>query len=357
MLTVGDYSHLTAMRAPRPTLLVFNAEDDCCFRAGMVKPVIEAPVRAIFELYGKGGALAWHENRDPGTHNYQLDNREAAYRFFSRAFGLPPIESDSPEVASELRSYDELVVGLPADNLTILELARRIAAGVSRGPEPAEASRARLAKVVRYQPARIDAVWRVASTKQRGVETASYRLRMSDGLSAGAVWLRATSAHDQAPATIVLDDGGRGQAGAEVAERLNRGEQVLALDLAFAGDAWSEREIRRLLQNLNGLGERPLGIEAAELVATARWLAARSASARPRIEAKGIRSQLVALVAAALEPRLFGEVVVRDGMKSLGHLLDKPVEFLDAPEAFCLDLYKEFDVGELAALAAPTVVR
>jgi len=248
-----DYTQLAALLAPRPTLLAYNAEDDCCFRAGMVKPVIEAPVRAIFELYGKGGALAWHENRDPGTHNYQLDNREAAYRFFSRAFGLPPIASDSPEAASELRSYDELVVGLPADNLTILELARRIAAGVSRSLEPATASRARLTRVVRYQPARIDSTWRVASTKQRGVETASYRLRMSDGLSAGAVWLRATSAHDDAPATIVLDDGGRGQAGAEVAERLNRGEQVLALDLAFAGDAWSERETRRLLQNLNGL--------------------------------------------------------------------------------------------------------
>ena len=28
-----DYTHLTAMRAPRPTLLIYNAEDDCCFRA------------------------------------------------------------------------------------------------------------------------------------------------------------------------------------------------------------------------------------------------------------------------------------------------------------------------------------
>jgi hypothetical protein len=167
----------------------------------------------------------------------------------------------------------------------------------------------------------------------------------------------ALSARDEAAATIVLDDRGRGQAGPEVAERLNRGEQVLALDVAFAGDAWSERETRRLLQNLNGLGERPLGIEAAQLVATARWLAARSASARSRIEAKGIRSQLVALVAAALEPQLFAEVVVRDGMVSLGHLLDKPVEFQDAPEPFCLDLYKEFDVERLAGLASPAVVR
>ena len=30
MLTIADYPKLTAMRAPRPTLLVFNAEDDCC---------------------------------------------------------------------------------------------------------------------------------------------------------------------------------------------------------------------------------------------------------------------------------------------------------------------------------------
>ena len=33
-----DYTHLTAMRAPRPTLLIYNAEDDCCFRAPFVKP-------------------------------------------------------------------------------------------------------------------------------------------------------------------------------------------------------------------------------------------------------------------------------------------------------------------------------
>lgn len=91
------------MLAPRPALLAFNAEDDCCFRAGMVKPVVEPPARAVYELYGKADALQWHENRDPGTHNYQLDNREQAYRFFSRAFALPPIETDSPEAASEVR--------------------------------------------------------------------------------------------------------------------------------------------------------------------------------------------------------------------------------------------------------------
>ena len=352
-----DYPHLAALVAPRPLLLAYNVEDNCCFRAGMVKPAVEQPARRIFELYGNGADLVWHENRDPGTHNYQLDNREQAYRFFGRVFRVPAMLTDSPEATSELRGSDELVVGLPADNLTILDLARRLAAGFERKPLAPEAGRARLSQVVRYQPARTDAAWLVASTKQRGVETASYLLRMSDGLSASAVWLKAVSSKDDASATIVLDDAGRGQSGADAADRLNRGEQVLALDLALLGEAWSERETRRLQQNLNGLGERPIGIEAAELLAAARWLSARSASSRPRVETRGVRSQLVALVAAALEPGAFSEIVVRDGMKSLGHVLDKPVEYLDAPDLFCLDLYKKFDVEALVALAAPARVR
>ena len=148
----------------------------------MVKPVIEKPARAVFDLYGKGADLVWHENRDPGTHNYQLDNREQAYRFFGRVFRVPGLLTDSPEAASELRGYDELTVGLPANNLTILDLARRIASGFDREPAPPDAGRARLAQVVRYRPLRIDVAWLVASTKQRGVETASYLFRTRAGL-------------------------------------------------------------------------------------------------------------------------------------------------------------------------------
>src|SRR6185295_18941845 len=156
-----------------PALLVFNAEDNCCFRAGMVKPVIEPQARAVYELYGKGSELLWHENRDPGTHNYQLDNREQAYRFFSRAFRLAPIETDSPDAAAEMRSYDELVVGLPQDNLTILGLARKLASGISRSSEASVAARTRLAQVVRQRPVSVASEWLMASTKRAGVETAS----------------------------------------------------------------------------------------------------------------------------------------------------------------------------------------
>ena len=82
-----DYTWLAALMAPRPTLLVYNAEDDCCFRAPMVKSGVFDSIQPFFALYGKQTDFAWHENRDPGTHNYLLDNRIAAYDFLAR--GVP----------------------------------------------------------------------------------------------------------------------------------------------------------------------------------------------------------------------------------------------------------------------------
>jgi len=70
-----------------------------------------------------------------------------------------------------------------------------------------------------------------------------------------------------------------------------------------------------------------------------------------------MRNQVVSLLAAALEPALFSEVVIREGIPSLRHLVDKPVKFEDAPDLFCLDLYKSTDLDRLIALAAPAVVK
>ncbi|PYV36376.1 MAG: hypothetical protein DMG06_30870, partial [Acidobacteria bacterium] len=130
LLEGQDYSHLVALMAPRPTLLIHNAEDDCCFRAPLVKPLLFDVVGPVFRLYQKEDVFEWHENRDPGTHNYQLDNRLQAYRFFSKHFSLPIIENEIPSEA-EVKSYDELVVGLPKDNLTILGLARKLGSQIT----------------------------------------------------------------------------------------------------------------------------------------------------------------------------------------------------------------------------------
>src|SRR5437773_790861 len=139
LLDGQDYSHLVALMAPRPTLLIHNAEDDCCFRAPLVKPLLFDAVRPIFRLYQNEDGFEWHENRDPGTHNYQLDNRLQAYRFFSQHFNLPIIEREISSDA-EIKSYDELLVGLPKENLTILGLARKLGSQITRQPLPGEST-------------------------------------------------------------------------------------------------------------------------------------------------------------------------------------------------------------------------
>jgi len=361
-----DYTHLTAMRAPRPTLLIFNAEDDCCFRAPMVKSSVYDEVKPFFKLYGKEHAPAWYENSDPGTHNYQLDNRLQSYSFFSRWFGLPVVKQEIP-VDTEIKSYEELVVGLPKDNLTILGLAKKLAGDIRRQVIPSEASarvkwavseRTALKSTVRYRPVAVKQVWMVANTKNQGVETRSYRFELSNGLSATAIWVKAMATPDQAPATLMLHDQGKKSLSEAVSDRVNRGEQVLALDVLFTGD---ESPLRPSPADyaflLGSTGDRPIGMEAAQLEGIAQWLRHLAGASQLRLESFGMRSQIAALIASALQPSLFSEVVLNQGIGTLRYLLDTPVKYRVAPDLFCLDLYKDFDVDRLAVLAEPARVK
>jgi dienelactone hydrolase len=334
-----DYTHLTAMRAPKPTLLIYNAEDDCCFRAPLVKPYIFDEVRPFFRLYGAETAFAWHENTDPGDHNYQLDNRTQSYRFFAKHFGMPEPAAES-SLGTEIKTPAELAVPLPNDNLTILGVARKL--------RDRARTAATLSETVRYTPVEIAHAWVTAGTKSKGFESRSLRFEFRDGLSAAGVWFRSLAAPENAPATIVLNDGGKKAAYAEASERINRGERVLALDLLFTGDAAPAKPgPAAYSQMLAAVGARPLGIQAAQLIAIAKWL-----GGAVRVETGGMRSQVTAQVAAALEPRNFGPVVVRGGVESLARLLDQPVEYQAAPDLFCFGLLRDYDIARLKSMAA-----
>jgi hypothetical protein len=141
-----------------------------------------------------------------------------------------------------------------------------------------------------------------------------------------------------------------------VYEHLIRGEQVLALDPLFIGTAAPGPDVSAWVVLVDSTGDRSLGLEAAQLVATANWLRSTTGQSQIQVETAGIRSQVIALVAAAIDPGLFSDVVSGDGMKSLAYLIDKPVPYRSAPELFCLDLYKEFDLDSLSTLASPARV-
>jgi dienelactone hydrolase len=353
-----DYPELLALRAPKPTMEIHNATDSCCFRAPVVKPYLYDQVKPFFKLYGASDAFAWHENVYPGSHNYQLDNRQQAYRFFSTQFKLPVLDG---EIYSddEVRTPQELGIGVPADNLTYLALARKLAQQIHREPAPAESAareawvateREKFKSVVRYAPVSMVYSLPVDNGRSFDFRTLTYRFDFSNELSANGILFREEAAPENAPAIIVLNDKGYKASADIVAPHVDRGEQVLALDLFFNGDQLADRGAWELLTDSSGA--RPLGLEAAQLVAVASWL--RSTTGRPvQVETDGIRNQLIALAAAAIAPENFSAVVNRNGMKSLSYLLDTPVPFRAAPELFCLDLYRYFDIDSLAALAAP----
>jgi hypothetical protein len=123
---------------------------------------------------------------------------------------------------------------------------------------------------------------------------------------------------------------------------------------------------------LNTVGERPLGLEAAQVAAIARWLqadsvdgsgtpgsriAASSRAAVPlRVVTTGPRGETVALVSAAMVPELYSSIEVRHGMESLGDLFLHPPGYDQAPELMCLDLYRDFDINTLSLIAAPVKI-
>jgi hypothetical protein len=356
-----DYPELIALRAPRPTMEIHNGTDSCCFRAPLVKPYIYDQVKPFFQLYGAPDNLAWSENLYPGTHNYQLENRNQAYRFFSTYFKLPLLDG---EIYSddEIRTPQELSIGVPADNLTFVTLARHLAKQIHHEPPSTDsearqawtkAERQKLESVVRYEPVSIVRALRVDNDRAFDFRTLSYRFDFSNELSANGILLREEAAPEDAAATIVLDDKGYKAATNRVTQYLDRGEQVLALDLFFNGDLLPDRGSWELLTDSSGA--RPLGLEAAQLVAIARWL--HSTTGKPvQVETVGIRNQVIALTAAAIAPEDFSLVTSANGMKTLSYLIDTPVPFRSAPELFCLDLYRHFDIDTLEALAAPTKI-
>jgi hypothetical protein len=366
-----DYSTLVALRAPRPTLLIYNAEDDCCFRAPLAKPYVFDPIVPFFQLYGKEEALQFYQSTSISAHNYGLEDRLQAYAFFVKHFHLTAASTEIP-VGEDVKTYSELSGGIPEDNLTILGLARKMAGQFQRPPAPpnqaeraawSSSQRATLRDVVRLHPVTVAHAFLLANTHHNQVESVSYRWEMSNGLGATGAWLKETATANAAPLTLVLNDGGKKAAATqlwgrvpEVALRMERGEQVLAVDLLFTGDDAPSEPNYLIAEMLAAEGERPLGMAAAQLVSLAHWAQSRWAPSRIRLETTGIRTQVVALVAAALEPRLFSEVAIHDGMHSLSYLQAKPVTYQQASDLFCLDLYKDFDLDTLAAAAEPTTV-
>lgn len=372
LLNGQDYPTFAALLAPRPTLEINNAEDSCCFRAPLVKPEIFDPIKPFFTLYGKEDSFAFHADTEVLAHNYGHDDRQHAYAFLEKWFKLPARPDEIP-VGNDLSSYSELAAGVPANNLTILGLARQFASKLQRVPVPEDPAarvawskdeHAKLVKVVNYQPVTVEHPWYVANTDHNTVESISFRFMLSNGLSATGVWIKSRWTRNDAPMTVIINDGGREAADKEVWDHypevgyaVERGDQVLVLSILFTGDSNPiGNDVGRFGFMLHAVGAPPLGLEAAQLIGITHWAQQQWNPSEMMLQSSGFRMQTVSLVAAALEPRLFKSIIIHKGIRSLSHLLNDAVRSTEVPDMFCQDLYRDFDLDVLRAMAGSTAI-
>lgn len=372
LLDGQGYQTFVAIRAPKPTLEINNAEDTCCFRAPLVKPDIYDAIKPFYALYGKEDALKFHTDTQVSAHNYQRDNRQQAYRFLSKWFHLPNKPDEIP-VEKYVKSYTELASGVPADNQTILGLARQFASQIHHPAVPAaSASRAewassertKLSHVVHYKQVTVEHPWYVADTNHSTVESISFRFAMSNGLSATGVWTKSTWTPKGAPMVVMVNDQGRPGIDKEVWDHMpevgnlvQRGKQVLALSILFTGDANPKGpDIGRIGYMMTAVDTPALGLEAAQLIGITKWAEQRWHPSQVSLESSGYRMQVVSLVAGDMQPRLFRSITIHKGMHSLTDLLNLSIKSNEVPDMFCLDLYKDFDLDMLKAMASPSTV-
>jgi len=364
MATVADYTHLTAMRAPRPTLLTYNAKDNCCFAAPHALPPLLDAAQPIYTLFGQTAALRSHINYVPGNHNFERDNREAFYGMVGDFFSGDP-KFDAVEILSdaEVKTNSVLAVELPADNADFNTLALALSRKLPRHLEIPTAkaalnrwqqsSRAKLREVVHAKDYAVNAE-RAGSEEKDGVKATFWKLKLSGVWTVPAVELTRGAAKE----TVILTaDEGRKSAAAEVEKLLAAGKRVLAVDPFYFGESKIAQRDYLFALLVAGVGERPLGLQASQLAAIARWSQRELKSGPVTLVACGPRSSLFSLVAAALEEKAVAGVELHGALGSLKEVIEKDWTVDKTPEMFCFGLLEAFDVPQLTALVAPRKVR
>ena len=353
----ADYTHLTAMRAPRPTLLTNNSKDNCCFESGYAQPPLLKAAFPVYKLYDKENFLQKHVNDDPGTHNFLKDNREALYRMLSVHFSDPgkPLPVKEIECNAEIKSFDELKVELPAQNETFHSLALKLCQNL---PNPAtksshKQSLKRLKNIVHYKECQVQGT-ETSQTKKDNTTVKFWKLNVDQDWTVPAVEF---SRGPSKSTTIVVSDEGRKSLAATVEKLLAKGETVLAIDPFYFGE--SKISQRDFLYGLlvAAVGERPLGIQTSQLTAIARWLRNNRHQTSVKVQSTGPRSSLYTLIAAAMEPEAISSVSLIGSMGSLKQVIEDNQSVNQAPELFCFGLLKAFDIKQIVELAGKKKVQ
>ena len=338
----ADYTHLTAMLADRAALLTYNAKDNCCFTAGHALPPLLAAAQPIFRLLGRGEFLRSYINHDPGSHNFELDNRQQLYRFIGDVF-YQGQEYDWQEIpsADEVKTYDELLVDLPEENGGFNSIALGL---METLPKPFEGDkRRRLLEVVSAKN------YTAKAKRVRGEGAmVDFQFQVGDDWT-----LPGTVFTPDAPmaTTLLIADAGRKAQAERVESLLAKGRRVVAFDPFFFGESKiKSRDFLHVIL-MHAAGERALGVQASQISAVAEW--AKKQYKQPvELMSAGPRLSVAARL-AAVQSNAISALKLHDPMKSLKEVILENKGANHMPEMMCFGLLESFDLPQIEALIAP----
>lgn len=351
LVAIADYVHLNALMTPRPTLSIYNTKDNCCFVASTVKPNTYDPVVPFYEQAGVKDAWQYYENSDPGTHNYERDNRQQFYRFVNKHF-FPGEQRNSEEIPSddEILPHETLNVAIPKSNATFHSLAAEAAVDLPKRPSGSVGERRERLKGVLRLPRPAGTAETAGATEEcDGRKLDRYRLKIGDEWTIPAIIVEGEM--PERTVLLIADSGFASQA-----ERIKKltaeAARVIVVDPVLIGQANPTGGLGKNAMLMSTVGERPLGVQTSQVLAAAEWSVQSLSVSRLELRSVGPRSALIALSAAAIDGgETFGEVKTEGATKSLKSFLEPSASYDKTPEAYCFALLEWFDVPDLRTLA------
>ncbi|MCX7430945.1 MAG: hypothetical protein NTY17_08085 [Planctomycetia bacterium] len=340
-LTFGmDHADYLLMRAAKPTLVCAATRD--FFDIGDTRQSV-ADARRIFWLCGGADRLAIAEA--DAEHGFSQPLREAACRFMLRWLAdrdEPVTEPAKLEVlaAAEIACTPTgSVLDLPGartfSDLAAAESRRLAAARLARGPLDAATLRSRaLARSGMrppHEPAPAARVTVAEVDTLPGMRIDHLTIETEPGIELPAdLWTPPAYEEDERPGVLFVSAAGRGPHDDAIRGMVAAGRRVLAVDLRGTGETapgpQNYFDVRR--HGVNGqdaylaylLGRSLVGMQADDIVACGRWLAAsrqptRPADASVELIAAGL-AVIPAVHAAAIHPELFPRVGLEDVPRS-----------------------------------------
>jgi hypothetical protein len=262
----------------------------------------------------------------------------------------------------EIKTREELEVDLPEKNADFNTLALDLAKKLPHTPAmPSDrdaaqkwqqTQRDKLRSMVHAHEFNVKAS-RIGESEKNGLKAAFWKLRLGEAWSVPVVEL---TRGEPKGTTILLNDAGRRADPVNVERLLKAGQRVLAVDLFYFGEARIPEKDFLFALLLSSMGDRPLGVQASQLAAVARWSLSEDKNGSLSVVAVGPRMSLVSLVAAGLEEKAIGRLELQGALGSLKEILEQSRSVDQMPEMFCFGLLEAFDVKQLAALVAPRPV-